>query len=158
MQDVYYAGFWIRFVGYFIDSIIIIPVVWIISMISMIFSFALGITTGGWMWMGANHDSIQSMVAIFDGVSEPIIYIAGTWLYFALQYSSRFQATVGMRCVNIQVVDYDYQRLSFGRATGRHFAKYLSFLTLTVGYIMIVFTKRRQGLHDFIAKTYVVYK
>ena len=48
--------------------------------------------------------------------------------------------------------------ISFGRATGRFFSKYLSALLLLIGYIMAGFTERKQALHDKIAKTYVIYR
>jgi uncharacterized RDD family membrane protein YckC len=56
------------------------------------------------------------------------------------------------------VTDNEGNRLSFGRATGRWLAKILSVLILWIGLIMIGFTERKQGLHDMIAGTLVVYK
>ena len=44
----------------------------------------------------------------------------------------------------------------FARATGRHFAKYLSALILGIGFLMAAFTDRKQGLHDMIADTLVL--
>ena len=41
----------------------------------------------------------------------------------------------------------------FGRATGRYFSTPLSGLILLVGYFMIGWTLRKQGLHDKIART-----
>src|SRR3989442_183228 len=48
------------------------------------------------------------------------------------------------------------RRLSFGRAPARYFAKYLSVLTLFIGYVITAFTPRKQALHDLIAGTLVV--
>jgi hypothetical protein len=45
---------------------------------------------------------------------------------------------------------------SFGRAVGRHFAKYLSGLILYLGYVMVAFTSQKRGLHDYIAGTLVL--
>ena len=47
-------------------------------------------------------------------------------------------------------------RLSFGNATGRYFAKFISAIILFVGFIMVAFTDRKRGLHDMIASTLVV--
>src|SRR5260221_678202 len=41
-------------------------------------------------------------------------------------------------------------------ALGRFFAKYISSLTLGIGFIRAGFTERKQGLHDMIAGTLVV--
>jgi uncharacterized RDD family membrane protein YckC len=54
------------------------------------------------------------------------------------------------------VTDLDGKRISFGRASGRFFAMYLSAVLLFIGFIMIAFTKRKQGLHDIIAGCLVV--
>ena len=50
----------------------------------------------------------------------------------------------------------DGQRITFMRATGRHFAKILSGLLLLIGYLMVLWTARKQGLHDMMAKCLVV--
>jgi uncharacterized RDD family membrane protein YckC len=49
-------------------------------------------------------------------------------------------------------------RISFGRATGRYFARWISNMTLTIGYIMAGFTAKKQALHDIIAGTLVMRK
>jgi uncharacterized RDD family membrane protein YckC len=55
----------------------------------------------------------------------------------------------------MKVTDLAGNRISFARATGRHFAKYISLLILLVGYIMAGFTQNKQALHDMIAGTLV---
>jgi len=54
------------------------------------------------------------------------------------------------------VTDMDGRRISVLRALGRYFAKFLSGLILFIGYIMVAFTDRKQGLHDLLASTLVV--
>jgi uncharacterized RDD family membrane protein YckC len=87
-----------------------------------------------------------------------ILILIGAWLYAALMESSDFQATLGKMAVGIRVTDMDNQRISFGRASGRHFAKWISSLILLIGYIMAGFTDKKQALHDMIANTLVVKK
>ncbi|MEN8237237.1 MAG: RDD family protein [Pseudomonadota bacterium] len=118
-------------------------------------SFVIGVFIG--IIVGVNGGD-QQTAAIFGGIAGFFVGTIGGWLYYALQYASRFQANLGMRCFGIQVVDYNYQRISFGRATDRFFAKIISGLTLGIGFLMIAFTERKQGLHDFMAGTYMVYK
>ena len=83
-----------------------------------------------------------------------ILNIVCIWLYFALQESSESQATIGKRAMNIYVTDLQGRRISFGQATGRHFSRILSGF-FAIGYIMVAFTEKRQGLHDLIANTLV---
>ena len=72
--------------------------------------------------------------------------------------SSVNQGTIGKMALNLKVTDLNGERISFGRATGRFFAKYISSITLLIGYIMAAFTERKQALHDMIAGTYVIKK
>jgi uncharacterized RDD family membrane protein YckC len=80
------------------------------------------------------------------------------WLYEAFMMSSEWQATVGKRVMSIVVTDLEGQRISFARATGRHFAKYLSAFLLGIGFLMMPFTSKKQALHDIIAETLVIKK
>jgi uncharacterized RDD family membrane protein YckC len=82
----------------------------------------------------------------------------GPWLYEAFMMSSEWQATVGKRVMSIVVTDLDGGRISFARATGRHFAKYISAFVLGIGFLMAPFTSKKQALHDIIAETLVVKK
>jgi uncharacterized RDD family membrane protein YckC len=54
------------------------------------------------------------------------------------------------------VTDVNGRRISFARATGRHFAKILSGMVMMIGFIMAAFTERKQALHDILASTIVV--
>jgi uncharacterized RDD family membrane protein YckC len=78
------------------------------------------------------------------------------WIYEAIMLSSEKQATVGKMVLGLVVTDLNGGRISFGRATGRHFAKWLSALTLGIGFLMVAFTERKQALHDMIADTLVM--
>jgi uncharacterized RDD family membrane protein YckC len=89
------------------------------------------------------------------GVGVVVTFFA-PWIYEAFMLSSEWQATVGKRAMSIVVTDIDGRRISFARATGRHFAKYLSALLLGIGFIMAAFTAKKQALHDMIAETIVV--
>ena len=60
--------------------------------------------------------------------------------------------------MDIIVTDLHGNRVSFGRATGRYFAKIISSIILFIGYLMIAFTEKKQGLHDIIAETLVEVK
>lgn len=135
-----YAGFWVRAVAYFIDTIIVV-------FGSMVVGFALGV-------------AMVAMGRMPDGES-PVWNLVGAvaaWLYFALMESSREQATIGKMAMGLKVTDLNGRPISFARATGRHFGKILSSLILFVGFIMAGFTERKQALHDILAGTLVVRK
>ncbi|HEX4847097.1 MAG TPA: RDD family protein [Novosphingobium sp.] len=143
-----YGGFWIRFVAYIIDAVILF-------FAEAVIGAALGLTSGFAqtvsLFTGADIATETDLLA--SGIS-----IVMGWLYFALMESSGSQATVGKLALGLVVTDTAGDRISFLRATGRHFAKFLSSLILLIGYIMIAFTDRKQGLHDMIASTLVTKK
>jgi uncharacterized RDD family membrane protein YckC len=150
-KNIRYAGFWIRCVAAIIDSLIVSLATF------LIFAIVMGATSSSPMfienWEKASHEAGGGI-----WLSINLMPIVISWLYYALQYSSKVQATLGMRAVGLKIAGYDYHRISFARATGRHFAEILSTLTLGIGYLMIAFTKKKQGLHDFVAKTYILRK
>ena len=136
-----YAGFWLRFVAYIVDSVLLGIVGWII-VIPFIFLFA--------------DATYNTLVAIT--ITGFVLYIIIQWLYNSLMEASSKQGTLGKMVLGIIVTDGAGNRISFGRATGRFFAKILSSYTFYIGYIMIAFTKKKQGLHDLLASTLVVKK
>jgi len=103
------------------------------------------------------HAALAAYAAFYNAMLPAIlVQLVLTWLYFAFCESSPWQATLGKLALGIRVVDMEGNRISFLRATGRHFAKLLSGLILMIGYVMVAFTQRKQGLHDIIASTLVL--
>jgi uncharacterized RDD family membrane protein YckC len=87
------------------------------------------------------------------------VFLILQWLYFAGMESSERQATFGKSVMSLRVTNAEGQRISFGHATGRFFAKIVSgMVPLGIGYIMAGFTERKQALHDLIAGTLVFRK
>ncbi|TGC06664.1 hypothetical protein CUN85_12740 [Methanolobus halotolerans] len=85
-----------------------------------------------------------------------VLYVLIRWLYFAIMESSSYQATFGKQLIGMKVTDLAGNRISFWKATLRHFAKILSSVVFYLGYLMIGFTEKKQGLHDMIAGCLVV--
>jgi uncharacterized RDD family membrane protein YckC len=139
-----YGGFWIRVVAAIIDAILLRVVV---SPIRIIF--------GGIGWAGMRSGVPHVPLAIFGGGLTLIVLVFASWLYEALMESSSYQATLGKMIFGMKVTDLNGSRISFERATGRHFAKWLSAMILCIGYIMVGITERKQGLHDLLAGTLV---
>ncbi len=77
--------------------------------------------------------------------------------YEILSYCSKYQATIGKRVVGIVVMDVNGERVSFTRAVLRFLATFPSAISL-VGYLMVLFTRKKQTMHDMLAGTVVCYK
>jgi uncharacterized RDD family membrane protein YckC len=90
------------------------------------------------------------------GPGASLVGIVGQWLYYAVMESSPSQGTIGKIVCGLAVTDTQGEPISFGRATGRYFAKILSTLILFIGFLMVGWTRQKRGLHDFVAGTLVV--
>ncbi len=144
--SVRYAGFWRRFWAVLLDGLLL---------------FAAGIAADSLMRAAAGV-SITPIWKESSGGTPPYncmetcVGILIGWGYAASLESSEKQATLGKMALRIRVSDLAGRRISFARATGRHFAQIFDVLTLFVGYAMAGFTRRKQALHDKIAGTLVV--
>jgi uncharacterized RDD family membrane protein YckC len=148
-----YAGFWLRFVAIIIDSIVLYFVGTIITL-PFIASMGLRGIMRGHMPM-----SPEELVPLMGAVIRlTLIRTVLNWLYYALLESSAWQATLGKKALGLEVTDMQGMRISFGRATGRFFAKIISSIILFIGFIMAGFTEKKQALHDMIAGTLVIRK
>jgi len=135
-----YAGFWKRFLAWIIDSILL-------GVLNLILGIVLALIIGA----EDNTDTTFMVISYSLGI------MIG-WLYYAIAESSSYQATPGKIALGIIVTDSEGKRISFLRATGRYFAKIISWIILLIGFIMIAFTQKKQGLHDILADTLVVSK
>jgi len=100
----------------------------------------------------AQFAAFMSLIFALIGVA----LIVG-WLYYAYLESGETQATWGKRMLGLYVTDLSGNRITFGRASGRFFAKIISrLIPFWIGYIMAGFTERRQALHDMIASCLVL--
>lgn len=138
-QAVVYSGFWRRVAASLIDSVVLSVV-----------GFILGVVLGIAMVSGGTDDTevvelTGNVVGIFLG-----------WLYYALMESSSKQATIGKMVMGIKVTDLEGNQISFARASGRHFGKIISSLILAIGYLMMLWTEKKQTLHDKMAGCLVV--
>lgn len=141
-----HAGFWIRFVSQIIDGIIIGAIQFIVSF----FVSAIILSSA------PNKGKLSTEETLTAELVLRLFTLIVAWLYFALLDSSTKQGTIGKMILGLKITDSNYQRISFGRATGRYFSKMLCGLTLGIGYLMIAWDEQKQGLHDKIVNTYVI--
>ena len=155
--NVTYAGFWLRFVAYVLDSLIIgfavmvlfVPFFFLMGGVSILETLPRGRVE--------RVDPAQFMAFLTLALTLFALSSVAKWLYFAYLESGEKQATWGKQALGIYVTDLAGQRITFGRATGRFFGKIVSgLIPLGIGLIMAGFTERRQALHDMIASTLVL--
>lgn len=148
-----YAGFWLRFVAFIIDAIILGLVGTFVTLPFMVPFGLRGVLRGhGAM---APEDFFPMMGTV---LRASLIRTVLNYLYYALMESSAWQATLGKKALGLYVTDMTGRRISFGRATGRFFGKIISAMILFIGFIMAGFTEKKQALHDMMAGCLVLRK
>ena len=136
VDEIKYAGFWVRYVANVIDGLVlVIP--------------AIIIDLGLFFLLGNN---------VTFKILSYVLYYLIIWSYFVVM-TYKYQATLGKMAVGVKVVSDKSERLTVGQLILREtLGKFISLITIYIGYIMAGFTERKQALHDKIAKTVVVYK
>jgi uncharacterized RDD family membrane protein YckC len=126
------AGFWIRALAYLIDAAILALVGGVLSELSL-------------------HPR-----SVDPASSGPISLLS--LLYFGLLWSKAGGGqTIGMRFLGLRVVGLDGRTIGFGTALIRWLGLVVSFIVLFIGVIWVAFDPEKQGWHDKIARTYVVF-
>lgn len=94
----------------------------------------------------------------FWGPLEAIMFaiIAGC-LYWPSFEGSSLQGTPGKKIFDLKVVDLDGEKISFEKALVRHLLGLVCAAVLFAGMVPVIFTARRQGLHDMAMKTVVIW-
>jgi uncharacterized RDD family membrane protein YckC len=156
---VVYAGFWLRFVAYLIDSVIL-------SLATFVLVIPFFFLIGGAAFLETlPRQRVDPDLFRAEGFGAIITFLVVLgvismllhWLYFAYLESGEKQATWGKQALGLYVTDLEGARVTFGRASIRFFAKIVSgLIPLGIGYIMAGFTERRQALHDMIASCLVL--
>ena len=162
-----YAGFWWRVLAWLIDALVLTTVEYVFALAS------------GMRQPGMSVDDDQTVRQVSDIAFTRIVpaddwsmSLPGTWHlhgslmsviglvltigYFVLMESSHWQATIGKRVCRMRVTDAAGRRISIPRALGRYLGKFVSTLILGLGFLMVGWTRHKQGLHDLMASTLVM--
>lgn len=150
-----YAGFTSRLIAYAIDTVIVIAGItviwWLINATIDLLRVREILDALGWL------DEYQFLFAFNEDILlRGITIILGVGLYnvFFLTLANR---TIGKSIMGLQVVPLRGGRIGVLRATLRYLGYIVSIIPFFFGFVWILFSRRRQGWHDKIARTYVVY-
>jgi len=136
--EIKYAGFWTRFAASIIDSLWMLPLIFVL----------------GYLYYGSNY--VMSDKLYLGGVDIFIQYILPALITLAFwAYKS---ATPGKMAVRTKIVDAKtLEPASNSQLIVRYLCYYISMLVLFLGFIWVAFDKKKQGWHDKLAKTLVVH-
>jgi uncharacterized RDD family membrane protein YckC len=143
-----YSGFWRRFSAVILDFLILVLseglLASVISGVILLMSFA-----------GGHHVDFHIIGSFAVGFGSVFSFVLN-WLYFTWFESSKFQATLGKKMMGLIVSDLHHHKITFGQANARYWSKALSAAILLGGFWMMAFMKRKQTLHDLLARTVVI--
>ncbi len=141
-----------RFGAYLID---IIPIALLTTAVFYLF-FGFDETLTAYLNRGTDLEPRIKFLQQRNWIREVSFFL---WLiYCTVMESSQRQGTFGKMAVGIKVVDERGNRMTLAKSFGRNASKILSYLVLALGFIWILFDKKKQGWHDKLNNTYVVDK
>ena len=149
-----YAGFWIRFVAFVID-LIILGVVGLI--VGLPIRMLLGVSTFTAVQSQDPNAILAMLPALMGAIGLSMLINVVIGVAYDAYFVSQKGATIGKLALGMQIIRLDGSRLSVGQAIGRYFGKVLSGIILYIGFIMIGFDSEKRGLHDRICNTLVIY-
>jgi uncharacterized RDD family membrane protein YckC len=148
-----FAGFWIRFVAILLDGIILVVVGSVINAVL----FGSMMPRMARIRPDTTPEEMLSVMGPMLGIFG-LSFLLNTAIQCCYEafFISRLGATPGKMALSLKVVRPDGGPISFGRAVGRYFGKFLSYMTLSIGFIIAGFDSQKRALHDMICDTRVV--
>lgn len=150
-----YAGYGSRAAAYLLDLLII-------------YLLRVGVTWAAFGFAGVfnlNLAACQPLTSSFSFFNLVCLATAGFLLIFNLVIAFIYYAffwifagqTLGKYVLGLRVVRMDGKRMNLRRSLVRYLGYFLSLAPMTLGFLWIFVDDRRQGWHDKLARTCVVY-
>ena len=140
-DELEYVGFWKRLVATLIDTVLIFAITW-----PLLTAFY-----GDAYW---NNEALLQTQGPMDILLNWFLPIVATIVFWVIK-----QATPGKMLISAKIIDAETGSApTVGQCIGRYLAYFISILPLGLGLLWIAFDKRKQGWHDKLAGTVVVYQ
>lgn len=132
----FYSGFWVRFIAYIIDLIVVAALTGLLNT----YSFGL-----------LNRELYFPILG-----EEGLSYVVVMFSYFILM-TYYFSQTLGKMIMKIKVETNKGTKLKISDVLYREvIGRLLTTALFNIPYIVVAFTDKKKGLHDYIADTVVV--
>lgn len=143
-METQYVGFGRRLVAWILDVLVL-----------GVIQFLVGLVLGGGS-MALYTTNVDTAAVAGSGMLSTIVGIALSIGYVVFYQGSTGQ-TIGKKVMSIRVVDSSGDKPSYMTFFLRDIVgKAVSGIILLIGYFMVLWDSKKQGLHDKIAGTYVV--
>ena len=136
-SEIRYAGFWARFLATIVDSI------WLYGIIYALL----------WYLIGPDIFDPEASYTLTEFILLWVMPFAVVMAFWIAK-----SATPGKMLLSMKIVDATtHQAVSPQRLCLRYFAYFVSMIPLCLGYLWVAWDKKKQGWHDKIARTVVVF-
>jgi uncharacterized RDD family membrane protein YckC len=150
-----YAGFFTRLVAFLIDVFILVAATSLITVTITAVLKLFGIDIQQCVNLNKGID-LKFVLCSVSAISLVVINVSLVPLYFIFFWSLSGQ-TLGDAAMGVRVVRINGRRMTAGIAILRYIGFILSLLALGLGFAWILVDDRRQGWHDKMAGTCVIY-
>lgn len=154
MSSIEYAGFWLRFVSFIIDALLLLMIYLLVILPLMA---SLDITKLNIDEMPPEQPAVLSLTSLTSRINTShFVLIILSIAYYSLMESSRYQGSVGKLAMELKVANVRGKRLRFIKALLRNSIKIFLLLVFIADYLLIVLTTRKQTLHDLMSGAIVI--
>ena len=141
-----YAGFVTRLIGLIVDFLILSGILALVTLVTNMVLELFPIKEA--LGLGELSSTLVAVLAALLSVGIALFYCTGSW---ALVGQSPGQHLVGVRVVTV-----NGDRIGFRAAVVRFLGYFVSAI-LFLGFLWVLVDDKRQGFHDKMAGTYVIY-
>lgn len=138
-MNVRYVGFWARVLAAMVDSLLLALV--LVPVVLLLF----------WDQLMASEGQLEGTANLVFNYLIPILIVLAFWVYRS--------ATPGKMLIKAVIVDADtLQKPQMWQWIVRYLGYYVSGLLLMLGFLWVAWDPRKQGFHDKLARTVVIYR
>ncbi len=151
-----YAGFVTRAAALMMDLILVTVAVLVINaLIGLPVAFFTGINLNNCAQTVDPRAAAKAVCTTINLIWVGVALLAGP-IYFITLFATTGQ-TIGKSVMGVRVVRLDGRAMTFKTGAVRWLGYFVSVITLGLGFFWVIVDSRRQGFHDRLANTSVIY-
>ena len=126
-----------RFISFLIDEFLITILFWIIFYDDL-------------------REISQNSALISDFVKDKIYYYYALMTMYQIFFIHKYSTTLGKMALKLEIIAENGEKISASQIWLRSFVRLISGNFLYLGFVLALFTQKRQTLHEYFAKTIII--
>ena len=98
----------------------------------------------------------QNSALISDFVKDKIYYYYALMTMYQIFFIHKYSTTLGKMALKLEIIAENGEKISASQIWLRSFVRLISGNFLYLGFVLALFTQKRQTLHDYFAKTIII--